>query len=317
MTHLPRVARRILNRPQLISERGALAVLGALAPRLGIARVMDAGGAALDLPAGLAGAGGALEKSAAFVDVERDSDAAAAARPFAFDPESGIAHIPIEGELVHRFGHLEPYSGMTGYDAIKLKVQTAAEDPSVKGILLDIDSPGGEVFGADGAAEAVFLAREAKPIWALINEQATSAAYWIASAAHVVLAPATADSGSIGAVIIHVDMSRALDEEGLTVTLIHAGAHKVDGHPFAPLPAGVAVELQSEIETVRTLFAAKAARNRGLSVDAVLDTEARIFLGADGKAAGLVDGIASEDEVFQEFAARLARPETVSLLPRG
>ena len=300
--HLPRVARRILNKPQLISERGALAVLGALAPRLGIGRVLDSSGVLLDLGAPVPAGKTALDMD----DTEPDGRGG---RLFAFDEETGIAHIPIEGELVHRFGHLEPYSGMTGYDAVKLKVSEAAEDPQVKGILLDIDSPGGEVFGADGAAEAIFAAREAKPIWALVNEQATSAAYWLASAAHAVFAPATAECGSIGVVMLHVDMSRALADEGLTVTLIHAGAHKVDGHPFAPLPDGVAAAFQAEVETTRTLFAAKVGGNRGLAVEAVLGTEARIYMGADGVAAGLVDAVASEDEINREFAALLAIPE--------
>ena len=308
MTHLPRVARRILDQPQLISERGALAVLGALAPRLGIARVLDASGVALELAAPLA------PPAAAFDD---DDERPGGGRLFEFDPETGIARIPIEGELVHRFGHLNPHSGMTGYDAIKLKISEAAEDPAVKGILLDLDSPGGEVFGADGAAEAIFLARQAKPIWALVNEMATSAAYWLASAANVVVAPPTADTGSIGVVMVHVNMKRALEIEGLTVTLIHAGAHKVDGHPFEALPKDVQAEFQAEVEEIRNLFAAKVARNRGMTAAAVLDTEARVFMGAAGRTAGLIDEVASEDEVTQEFAARLARAETVALLPTG
>ena len=302
---LPRVSRRILNRPQLISERGALAVLGALAPRLGIGRVCDAGGLVLDFPA-------AAGPRAELVESDRHMQSG---RVFAFDDESGIAHIPIEGELVHRFAYLEPTSGVTGYNGIKTKVQAASEDPAVKGILLDIDSPGGEVYGVEGASALIFAARAAKPIWALVNEQATSAAYWLASAAHAVFSPVTGDSGSIGVVHLHVDMSRALDKEGLTVTLIHAGAHKVDGHPFAPLPDDVRDAVQEELATIHTLFAGTVARNRGLSIEAVMDTEARVYMGPEAVDLGLVDAVASEDEVFQGFAERLARPESVALLP--
>ncbi len=300
---LPRVARRILNRPQMISERGALAVLGALAPRLGVGRVCDAGGLMLELPA-------ALEPRADLVE----SDQNHSGRCFDLHAESGIAHIPIEGELVHRFGHLDPHSGMTGYDGIKLKVDSAAEDPAVKGILLDIDSPGGEVYGVEGAAEVIFAARQAKPVWALVNEQACSAAYWLASAAHAVFSPVTGDSGSIGVVTLHVDMSRALDKEGLTVTMIDSCAHKVDGNPFAPLPDDVRQAVQAELTSLHELFAGTVARNRGLSVEAVLATEARVFMGQDAVAAGLIDAVASEDEVIEEFAVRLARPEAAPLL---
>ncbi len=305
---LRRVARRILNQPQLISERGALAVLGALAPRLGVSRVV-LGNAVTEYDV--------MEPLAASARMESDQERPRDARSFQFDSESGVAYIPIEGELVHRFGHLEPYSGMTGYDGIKLKVQAAADDPAVKGILLDIDSPGGEVSGCDAASEAIFEAREAKPIWALVNEQACSAAYWLASAAHAVFSPVTGDSGSIGVVTLHVDMSKALEKEGLTVTLIHAGAHKIDGHPFAALPDDVKQAIQADLTTLHELFAGTVARNRGLTVEAVLATEARVYMAQDAIAAGLVDAVASEDEVFEEFAARLARPESTALLPTG
>ncbi len=308
---LRRIARRILNQPHLISERGAVAVLGALAPRLGVGRLINADGdyELLNLPNAEDKARISLES-----DQGRRIDAA---RCFHFDAESGIAVIPIEGELVHRFGHLDPYSGMTGYDGIKMKVQAAEDDPAVKGILLDIDSPGGEVSGCDAAAEAIFAAREAQPIWALINEQATSAAYWLASAAHVVFSPVTGDAGSIGVVTLHVDMSEALEKEGLTVTLIHAGAHKIDGHPFAALPDYVRKNIQTDLTTLHELFAGKVARNRGLTMEAVLATEAEVYMAQDAIAAGLVDAVASEDEVFEEFAAQLARPESTALLPTG
>ena len=308
--HLPRVARRILNKPQLISEPGAIAVLGAIAPRLGVSRMIDVGGAMITFGNDVAEATLPAKEARNAGAPERDWDSD---KPFAFDVGSGIAYIPIEGELVHRFGHIDPYSGMTGYDAVKLKVQAAAEDPAVKGILLDIDSPGGEIFGADGTAEAIFAARAAKPIWALANEMALSAGYWLASAAHNVFAPATADLGSIGVVMMHVDWSRALDADGITVTFIHAGAHKVDGDPFHPLPDDVRAVFQTEVETIRTLFAAKVARNRGISEEVVLDTEARIFMGPAAVDAGLADAVGSEDEVLAEFAERLAQPARVLL----
>ena len=308
MTYLPFNARRILNKPQLISERGALAVLGALAPRLGIARALDSAGRVIDLG----------PPPAAAFDQEGmgDEKPAAGRRLFDLDEATGIAVIEISGELVHKFAFLQPTSGMTGYNAIKIKLDAAIDDPAVKGILLDFDSPGGEVFGANDTAEAIFLAREAKPIWALINEQAASSAYWLASAAHLVFAPETADCGSIGVVMVHVDMSEKLRQEGLSVTLIHAGKHKVDGDPFRPLPPGIEAEFQAEVETVRTLFATKVARNRKMSVDAVLATEARIYMGASGVLAGLVDAVGSEDEIFELFATRLALADSMAL-PTG
>jgi signal peptide peptidase SppA len=302
--HLPRVSRRILNTPQLISESGAAAILGALGPRIGVSALRLPSGEVqrLDSPPALT----ARTVHASSRDFGSD-------RVFAFDPATGIARIPIEGELVHRFGHLEPFSGMTGYDAIKMKVAEAAADPAVKGILLDIDSPGGEVYGCAACAEAIFEARAAKPIWAVANELATSAAYFLASAAHNVFVPETADLGSIGVVMMHVDMSAALKQEGLNVTLIHAGAHKVDGNPFQPLPAAVREEFERGVLAVYDVFVAAVARNRGLREAAVRGTEAQIYMGADAVKAGLADGVASIDNVDAEFAAQLGRHEGLAI----
>lgn len=298
MADLHRIARRVLNRPCLITPDGALAVLSALAPRSNIARVRlpDGDGAiqALD----------ALEmeaRNAAIRRPEREH------RLFDFDPETGIAYVPVEGELVHRYGHIDPCSGLTGYDGLAVKIGEAAADPLVRGILLDIDSPGGEVHGCAACAEAIATARQAKPIWAVANEMACSAAYWLASAADVLVAPATADVGSVGVVMLHADISAALTEAGITVTLIHAGAHKVDGHPYAPLPAPVRDHLQAECETVRTMFVDAVARHRRTSPDAIRATEARVYMGADALAAGLIDAVAGFEETYQEFAAQLGR----------
>lgn len=305
---LQRISRRVLNRPQLITPDGALAVLSALAPRANIARVA------------LANEGGALVTLEAPEIAARNEQARARAdgredRCFAFDPETGIAYLPIEGELVHRYGHIDPCSGLTGYDGITVKVQEAAADPAVRGILLDIDSPGGELYGCDGCAEAIYRARQAKPVWAIANELAASAAYWLASAADVLVVPRTGDAGSIGVVMMHADMSGAMDKAGITVTLIHAGAHKVDGNPYQALPKDVQSRLQAECETARGLFVESVARYRGRPASAFEATEALVYMGEDAVTAGLADAVADFDETYQEFARSLAAAGTAAGTP--
>ena len=324
---LRRIANRVMtNKAHPITADAAVAVMGGeLAPRLNVARIVDnLSGAVFKVDASappvferrIAAGGDVVIAGVEFVPAAKDARSVGApsrdhegARLFAFEPQSGIAYIPIEGELVHKYGHLDPHSGLTGYDGIKAKVHAAAEDSQVKGILYDYDTPGGEVFGAADTAEVIFQARQAKPSWALVNEMALSAGYWLASAAHHVFAPRTADSGSIGVVMMHADWSGKLKDEGVTVTLIHSGVRKVDGHPFGPLPEEVLARFQGEVDDLRVIFATDVARNRKLSVAAVLDTEAAVFMSADAKEAGLIDAVASEDEVFEEFAARLTRPQ--------
>lgn len=303
MSHhpLPALLGRINMKAQLLSPRGVPAMAQLfqttpeiLAPESGFSEVVANPGTSMIMPGSAMG--------------DREDS-----RQFEFTPETGIARIPIEGILVHRLGLLDPWFGMTGYDGIETKFLAAISDPEVEGILLDIDSPGGEVYGVEGVVDAIFEARGAKPIWALINERASSAAYWLASAAHVVVAPASADTGSIGALVMHVSAKGAMDAAGYKVTLIYAGDHKVDGHPFDKLPENVRVDLQAEVEDIRVRFATSVARNRNILVETVLGTEARVLPAADALAADLIDKISPKNEMKRKFAALLGRPQPAAL----
>lgn len=292
---LPRIARRVFNRPQLITQEGARMVLAALAPRLGVASLRDGSGESMSLQ----------------IDTPPERDR----RTFAFDAETGIATIPISGELVFKSGDLDPVSGMTGYDGIKIKLLDAIAAAEVRGILFDIDSPGGEAAGVVDLAEMIFAASRIKPIWAIANELAASAAYFLASAAGNVFLPRTGEVGSIGVVLLHTDISEQLANQGVEVTLIFAGDRKVDGNPFEPLPARVRRELQAGVNEIYELFVNSVARFRGLTPQAVRATEAGVFMGGAAVAVGLADAVASEDEVYSAFASRLAELNSGGLRP--
>ncbi len=318
---LRRVASRIFDRPQLIEPTAARRVVEALDGRLGPASFELADLAGVGLPVERAAPGGerlraerqarrrallGAARARAWDDGEWVGEQEAAPRRvFDFDPRSGMAIIPIEGELVHRFGHLDPYSGMTGYDGLIRKIRAAAQDDAVTGILLDIDSPGGEVAGCEACAEEIHRARAAKPIWALGNETTCSAAYWLGCAAHQFIAPPAAQIGSIGVLLMHVDMSAMLEAAGLKVTFIQEGAHKSDGNPYEPLPEAVRKRLQAEIGTLYGRFVAAVARNRGLEEARVRATEAQVYLADEAKEAGLIDAVAFPLDAAAEFARKL------------
>lgn len=217
---------------------------------------------------------------------------------------TGIAVIPVRGTLVQRNG-LDPVSGMTGYDGIARKLDAAVEDPSIRGIVLQIDSPGGEVSGCFDLSDQIYAARAEKPVWAILDEQACSAAYALACSADQVTVPRTGCAGSIGVLCMHVDFSKMLDDAGVQITLIHAGAKKVEGNPYEALPEHVREEWQTEVEQVRHLFAETVARGRGLSVDAVLATEARVFSGSAAREAGLIDAVLAPEQAFQAMLSAL------------
>jgi ClpP class serine protease len=141
-------------------------------------------------------------------------------------------------------------------------------------------------------------------VWAFVAEHAFSAGYALASQADRIILPRTGAVGSIGVVVMHADLSVQLSDAGVTVTLIHSGAHKVDGNPYAPLPDQVRARIQAEIDGIRTLFAETVAAGRGrrLTAGAALATEAECFRGAEAVAAGLADEISDPASAFAAFA---------------
>ena len=144
----------------------------------------------------------------------------------------GITVIEIAGTLVHRGAWIGQSSGLTSYEGIAAQLQAAIADPAIRGIALDIDSFGGEVAGAFDLADRIRAARAQKPVQAFVADHALSAAYVLASQADRITLPRTGAVGSIGVVAMHSDMSGALDQKGIAVTLIHAGARKVDANPY-------------------------------------------------------------------------------------
>lgn len=216
----------------------------------------------------------------------------------------GVAVIPVEGTLVHRGSTPNAMSGLTGYNRLSEWFRAALDDPAVRAILLDIDSPGGEVAGAFDFADEIFAARGQKPITAIAADLAASAGYLIASAADEVIVTRTGRVGSVGVVTAHADLSGAAEKRGVVITHIFAGAHKVDGHPYGPLPDEVRARIQAEIDRIYSIFTQTVARNRGLTVDAVQATEALLYMGDAAAEAGFADRVSTREATFAALAGQ-------------
>ncbi|MBC8729993.1 S49 family peptidase [Paraburkholderia sp. UCT2] len=288
MKNYPHIAARALNRPLLLEPGYARFFFAALSPRINIASLVLPDGQTFDRDA-MAGSLVAFD----------------AARGYrAYDVQNGIAVIPVDGTLVHKNAALDPVSGLQGYDGIEAKFAGALADPSVRGILLDMDSPGGEVAGVKDLAAKI--AASNKPVWAHANELAASACYWLASAADRIIVSATAEVGSIGVLMAHADYSEQLQDEGIKVTLIYAGDTKVDGNPYEPLPETVRASFQADIEDLRLLFAQSVAQGRNMDVQAVIDTQARVYRGAAAVDVGLADDVMPFSDALQAFSTSLS-----------
>jgi capsid assembly protease len=213
----------------------------------------------------------------------------------------GIAVIPVHGTLVKRTAGLEAASGLTSYTEIAAMLDAALADPQVAGILLDIDSPGGEASGSFELARQVREASAVKPVWAVANDSAFSAAYAIGSAANRLIVSETGGVGSIGVIALHIDQSVKDAHDGYRFTAITAGSHKNDFSPHEPLDAAARAELQTEVDRLYGLFAGQVAVHRGMSEERVRATEAGLFFGPNAVTAGLADGVGTFESALADF----------------
>ena len=302
-----RIAARAFNTPLLVEPSKAMAFLSGLGPRVLGRRVemTDGDGQMADQVAAAPRARAGILSGGLLDEYRQHGDAP-------YPVIDGIAVIEVSGVLIHRGGWIGESSGQTSYEGIAAQIEAAAGDPAVRGVALEIDSFGGEVSGVFDLADRIRALRRNKPVWAFVAEHAFSAGYALASQADRILLPRTGAVGSIGVVVMHADLSGQLDRDGVRVTLIHAGSHKVDGNPYAPLPDAVRDDIQREIDVLRFLFAETVAAGRAgaLSQEAALATEAAIYRGADAVAAGLADEVTDLAAGFASFSAHVAPANT-------
>ena len=219
---------------------------------------------------------------------------------------SGIAVIPIHGTLVKRVLGMEAASGLTSYGGIAQEIDAALADPQVQGILLDIDSPGGEASGSFELARQIRHAATQKPVWAVANDAAYSAAYALAASAQRLIVTETGGVGSIGVIALHIDQSAKDAQEGYRYTAVTAGTHKNDFSPHHPLSDAAKAELQTEVDRLYGLFVEHVAAMRSLDADAVRATEAGLYFGANAITAGLADAVSSFETALADFSLFLS-----------
>lgn len=289
MTVLPHLAARLFGVPLAIHRPKLDVILAVLGPRVGMA----------DLPS-----------AAAYTPPERPS--------LATTVPPGVAVIPIHGTLVRRTVGLEAESGLTSYTSLAAQLDAAIGNPAVSAILLDIDSPGGESGGVFDLADRIRAASQIKPIWAVANDMAFSAAYALASAASRVFVSRTGGVGSIGVIAMHVDQSQKDAQDGVHYTAVFAGERKNDLNPHEPISSEARAFLKAEVNRIYGLLVETVARHRGMEASAVRDTEAGLFFGQAAVAMGLADAIGSFDEALAQLHASLSpNPTPVALVTRA
>lgn len=180
-----------------------------------------------------------------------------------------VAVLSLAGTIVPRADMVAEASGATSMERLSSMFSAALNDAKISAILLDVDSPGGQVGGVAELSNLIYEARGKKPIVAVANYMMASAAYWVGSAADDLVVSPSAQVGSIGVFTAHVDMSRAMESEGVAITLISQGKYKTEGNPYEPLGEAAKVAIQAQVDAVYANFVRDVARNRDVSVDAV------------------------------------------------
>lgn len=215
----------------------------------------------------------------------------------------GIALIPVTGVLVHG---PTMWWDETDYGTLAGAIRAAADDNDVRGIAMQIASPGGEVSGLFDLADTIYSARGKKPIWSIVDDYAFSAAYAIASATDRITVSRTGGVGSVGVVTMHVDMSKMLEEHGINISLVQFGERKTDFSPFRQLSDGARARLQEDVDTIGEMFVGMVARNRGVARSKVIATQAATYMGSAGVEQGLADDVLSPSEAFAKMRGEIA-----------
>ncbi len=223
--------------------------------------------------------------------------------------EREIKVIPIHGILTKNSEAFDDILGMTSYEKIREEIEEALIDEEVETIILDIDSPGGEVNGLFDLSDFIYEARTKKRIVAIANDDAYSAAYAIASSAEKVLVTRTSGVGSIGVIASHIDQSGFDEKQGVKYTTVFAGKRKNDLNPHEPITSESLESLQEEVGRLYEMFVQLIARNRNVSTERIKSTEAGLYFGEKAIEIGLADGITTFSEFIDNYRSNMTKTE--------
>ncbi|TIP39752.1 MAG: S49 family peptidase, partial [Mesorhizobium sp.] len=292
---LPLVASLLFDTPLLIHRGKANTILNAIGPR--ILDGLAVGAAELPRP-----------------QREARSGQGRSFRSGGYMADNGIAVLPVLGTLIRRGSWLDSESGLTSYSALSDAVTEIMYDPAVRGLMLELDSPGGEAAGCFDLARFIRSASEAtgKPVWGHVNEVAASAGYAVISSASQIWVPTTGECGSIGCLAAHVDVSEADRLAGVRWNYIFFGAEKADGNMHEPLSDRARATLQADVDALGEMFVQLVSQHRGIDADKIRATEARMFRGTEAVESGLADMSGTFDEALEAFANSVDELQTVT-----
>jgi signal peptide peptidase SppA len=224
--------------------------------------------------------------------------------------QGSIAVIAIQGAISQHASAMDICDGGTSTQQISAALQDALQDETVAQILLNIDSPGGSVYGVGTLAADIRAARAQKPVVAVANSLAASAAYWLGCSAGEFYMDPGAEVGSIGVWMAHQDMSKAMADAGVTTTLISAGKFKTEGNPYSALDADGLAFLQSRTDDYYSAFTTAVAKGRNVPIESVRNGmgQGRVLGASQAMSEKMVDGVMSFSDVVKQMQRSAVKP---------
>lgn len=256
----------------------------------------------------------ALEALVEMVRIRATVPEMAAALPQRAPPRAGATGIiPIRGVLKNHAGNslFDLLFGATTYESIAAALREQVADESIRSIVLDIDSPGGSSYGMTELAAEIRRLRGKKPIVAVANHLAASAAFDLGASTDQFFASPSALVGSVGVYALHMEMSGMAEKEGIKPTYISAGKYKTEGNQFEPLSDEAREHMQGIVNDSYEQFVHDVARGRGVSDAKVRNDygQGRVLTAKQARAAGMVDGIATLEQVIAKSASIVPRAD--------
>lgn len=237
--------------------------------------------------------------------------------PYIAGGATKMAIVPIQGVLTKD----GPAWYGSNYDSISKAVEEAAANADVKRIVLSVDSPGGDVLGLPETAAVIQAAAKVKPVSAIVEGQSASAAYWLTSQAHDITLTPSGEVGSVGVKMLHADISKMLEANGVNITEMTSGTAKADWSPYKPLSEDAKAEMQDRMDSVHADFISAVSAGRGARASQDIQAnrfgEGRMFSASSALGHGLVDTVMSSRDFYRQIAPKAEQTAATGLPTRA
>lgn len=217
-----------------------------------------------------------------------------------------------------------PIKGMITSDSARTAIRElkrAADDPTVKAVLLEIDTPGGTLSGSDELYHAVVEFKKSgpsKPVVAFLKGMATSGGYYVAAGADKIIAERSCITGSIGVIMSHFHGEQLLEKVGVTAEVVKSGAMKDSGSMYRAMTDPERREWQKLVDAMYRQFLDVVLKHRGELVGGEEKlrplADGRVILADDALKAKLIDSIGYEFDAIAEVKRLAGLPEKVRIV---